>query len=251
MSRSFPPPNPGKCRKRHRPAKPGAQRSSGTAPPPNPHPSTPPRRPPDREVLISGHHHTWLGHGTDVGLAGLPCAMSLNETSNTSYGSPTTLGPRCAPLPGPGYSAQKPAAERPGPLEERLVDGRRGQQGIDHETELAAAVRGAENDAQEAGDATGVAEQGARGRLDLQESQTIAVVQGEGDGTRRDRDHGRHLGQQRGGSSLSPSRARKKRVRSGSVDTSAPAAPAHEGFWTVKSSRGPSTASPCGPSGRL
>ena len=54
-----------------------------------------------------------------------------------------------------------------------------------------------------------------------------------------------------GGSSQPPSRARKKRVRSGSVDTSAPAAPAHEGFWTVKSSRGPSSASPCGPSGRL
>jgi len=83
-------------------------------------------------------------------------------------------------------------------LEECLVDGGWGQQGIDHEAELSAAVRGAENDAQEAGDAPGVAEQGASGRLDLQESQAIALEQGEGDGTRGDRDHGLHLGQQRG-----------------------------------------------------
>lgn len=48
------------------------------------------------------------------------------------------------------HSAQELPAEGPGSLEERLVDGGRSQQGVDHEAELAAAVRGAENDAQEA-----------------------------------------------------------------------------------------------------
>jgi hypothetical protein len=105
----------------------------------------------------------------------------------------------------------------------------RGQQSIDHEAELAAAVRGAENDAQEAGDAPGVAEQGASGRLDLQESQAIALVQGEGDGTRGTATMVFISANSGGGSSRPSSRARKKRVRSGSVDTSAPAAPAHEG----------------------
>jgi hypothetical protein len=70
-----------------------------------------------------------------------------NDASPASYASTGT-----------GRSAQKPPAERPGPLDERLVDGGRGQEGIDHEAELPAAVRGAENDAQEAGDAADVAE---------------------------------------------------------------------------------------------
>jgi hypothetical protein len=51
------------------------------------------------------------------------------------------------------------------------------------------------------------------------------------------------------GSSRPPSRARKKQARSGRVDSSAPAAPAHEGFWMVKSSRGHRAPPRAGPVG--
>jgi hypothetical protein len=150
-----------------------------------------------------------------------------------------------------GSLGEEPHAELSNDLYGGLDDGVRGGQHVDHDPELPAAVVGAEGDTQEAGDAADVADQASGGRLGLQQSQAVAVIQGERMESGGTVMAGSISASSPGGSSRPPSRARKKPTRSSRSDTSAPAAQAQEGFWAVRSSSAPSSGSPCRPSGRL
>jgi hypothetical protein len=76
----------------------------------------------------------------------------------------------------PGSLGEEPHAELSNHLDEGLDHDDRGGQHVDHDPELPAAVVGAEDDAQETGDAADHADQAPGGRLGLQQSQAVAVI---------------------------------------------------------------------------
>jgi hypothetical protein len=85
---------------------------------------------------------------------------------------------------------QQPYCERDECLVERLGHGGGGEELVRHEAKLPAAVLGAEDDGEEAGDGAVVTDQAPEGRLDHQQPQAVAEAGLAG------RDRGRHLGQQ-------------------------------------------------------
>jgi hypothetical protein len=84
---------------------------------------------------------------------------------------------------------QQPHGESDERLIERLGHGRCGEELVRHEAKLPAAVRGAEDDGEEAGDGAVVTDQAPEGRVDHQQSQAVAEAGLAGE------DRGRHLGQ--------------------------------------------------------
>src|SRR4029453_5328743 len=114
--------------------------------------------------------------------AAVPCSSTHNRAVQSSLEWSTSMatpgwagpsrcvrpgppaGPRTPPAPPPAAHGPRPGrwsrplvgeqphAQRPEPVDERLVHRVRGEQHVDHHAELPAAVSGAEDDAQEAGD---------------------------------------------------------------------------------------------------
>ena len=95
------------------------------------------------------------------------CASPCRTSSTTSASRPPPHGQHSVDHEMSSGLGEKPRGELSERLRERLVDGVRGGQHIDHDPKLPAAVGRVEDDAQEARDPADVADQAPRGRLDL------------------------------------------------------------------------------------